>query len=484
MPYATPGADIVPIIDAAPTPIDLPGARRAVPGAAAPRVASPHRHAGPALPGAGRAQAGPGARRPAADAAPDRPVGAAARRRDRDARWTCRPGRRSAPPIWAPDGRRFAFTVDRADGIGVWTADAATGDVRPGARADRSATCWAGTRPATGGTVRWSRDGRSLLVLAAPGRAAGAAGAADRAADRRDRRQAVADGHLHRPAEHPGRRGHLRGAGDDRAAAGSTRSPASASSWGRPGCTSASPSPPTGPTCSSTGCSGRSRSASRGSTSPGGPRCGLRPATLVAVIADLPVSDEVPRKGVPTGPRLVSWEERAPASLVWAEALDGGDPVTPAEHRDGIFRLGRAVHRRAASASSRLAHRCLGWYDLDEPHQLLLAEHDRDRRWLTTWLLDLAEPDEARVIFDLSMDDAYGDPGTPLMALRPDGTRTVLRRRLRHLPARRRRHPGRGPAVPRPLRSRHADGHPAAREPAGMRMSMCSASPTPASPRS
>ena len=47
------------------------------------------------------------------------------------------------------------------------------------------------------------------------------------------------------------------------------------------------------------------------------------------VVADLPVSDEVPRQGVPTGPRQVSWEERAPASLVWTEALDGGRPGRP-----------------------------------------------------------------------------------------------------------------------------------------------------------
>src|SRR5438094_63725 len=30
-------------------------------------------------------------------------------------------------PAWAPDGRRFAFLADRADGVGVWVADAETG---------------------------------------------------------------------------------------------------------------------------------------------------------------------------------------------------------------------------------------------------------------------------------------------------------------------------------------------------------------------
>ena len=55
-----------------------------------------------------------------------------------------------------------------------------------------------------------------------------------------------------------------------------------------------------------------------------------------------------------------------------------------------------------------------------------MTEHDRDRRWLTTWVLDLSDPDASRVIFDHSADDSYADPGSPLTALRPDGTRTVL----------------------------------------------------------
>jgi dipeptidyl aminopeptidase/acylaminoacyl peptidase len=74
----------------------------------------------------------------------------------------------------------------------------------------------------------------------------------------------------------------------------------------------------------------------------------------------------------------------------------------------------------------RLEHRCLGWLDLREPEHMLVAEHDRDRRWLTTWFQDLSGRSAARVIFDHSADDAYHDPGSPLMVTNPDGTRTVL----------------------------------------------------------
>src|SRR5260370_1464612 len=70
--------------------------------------------------------------------------------------------------------------------------------------------------------------------------------------------------------------------------------------------------------------------------------------------------------------------------------------------------------------------RCLGWLDLEEPQRVLLTEHGRDRRWLTTWVCDLADPGRNRVLCDHSMDDAYADPGSPLMATNPDGTRTVL----------------------------------------------------------
>ncbi len=145
---------------------------------------------------------------------------------------------------------------------------------------------------------------------------------------------------------------------------------------------------------------------------------------LVTVVADLPVSDEVPRMGVPTGPRQVSWDERAPARILWTEALDGGDPVAPAEHRDAIMRLDAPFGGKPELAF-KVTHRCLGWVNLDATGLLLLTERDRDRRWLTTWQCDLADPGRNKVVFDLAEDDDYADPGAPMMRLHPDGTRTI-----------------------------------------------------------
>ena len=165
MPYANPGPDVMPIVDAPPTPMTYlaPGGRFLVlrhheshPPIA--MLARPYRalagiRIDPGLAGRRRLRrftsmsviaVADGAEQPLA--LPD--------------------GAQPGPPVWAPDGQRFAFTMDRPDGIGVWVADAGNGTasqvpgliVRDVLGGDTSASS----------TVRWSRDGQSLLVLAAP----------------------------------------------------------------------------------------------------------------------------------------------------------------------------------------------------------------------------------------------------------------------------------------------------------------------------
>ncbi|HEX7270159.1 MAG TPA: hypothetical protein VF256_22420, partial [Streptosporangiaceae bacterium] len=422
MPYATPGADITPIIDAPPTPITYlaPGGRF---------LALVHHESHPPIAMLARPYL------PLAGIRVDQRLGARRRVRRLTGLSVVRTGdgtetplnlpaeSQVGAPIWAPDGRRFAFSLDRVDGIGLWIADAATGEAGP-VPGLTIRDVLGGDTSATSGTVRWSRDGRSLLVLAAPDAPLmlpepPIEPQTDQTAGKHSQMATYTD-LLSTPAD------------EDAFEALATTVPCRVD-------------PATGAR-QELGPPGLYQSLN---DSPDGTHLLVhqlqRPfsfrvpwllfarrvevwdaaGTPVTVIADLPVSDEVPRQGVPTGPRLVSWEERAPASLVWTEALDGGDPVTPAERRDRIIRLG-APFTGEPSTVLDIQHRCLGWYDLDEPNRLLLTEHDRDRRWLTSWLLDLAETDKRRMIFDLSMDDAYGDPGTPLVVLHPDGSRTVL----------------------------------------------------------
>ncbi len=166
MPYQTPGADIVAIIDAPPPPAALigPGGRFAVlvhyeqhppvEHLARPYLALAGLRIDPAIAGRQRVRRLTGLSvlsLPDGDLRPVQlPAGAAV-----------------SVPAWAPDGRRFAFTADEPDGIGVWVADAAAGSAAP-VPGLRVRDVLGGDPASAGGTLRWARDGRTLLALAAP----------------------------------------------------------------------------------------------------------------------------------------------------------------------------------------------------------------------------------------------------------------------------------------------------------------------------
>jgi dipeptidyl aminopeptidase/acylaminoacyl peptidase len=326
-------------------------------------------------------------------------------------------------PVWAPDGRRFAFTVDRPDGIAVWVADAqaATAAEVPGLRVR---DVLGGDPSAGGSTLRWARDGATLLALGSPGPSAPPA-------------PESAEPQIE---ETSGKRSQMATFTD------LLRTDADGDAFEALATTVPVRVDPDGGQSADLGPPGLYYHLNE---SPDGAHLLVyrlqRPFSfrvpfpyfsrrvevwasdgrLERVIAELPVSDEVPRHGVPTGPRMVSWEESVPASLVWAEALDSGDPLAKVEHRDEINRLPAPFDESPLSAVL-VAERCIGWYDMAAAGHLLVTEHDRDRRWITSRLTDLAAPEQSRVIFDHSADEAYLDPGTPVLTVHPDGTRTVL----------------------------------------------------------
>ena len=77
---------------------------------------------------------------------------------------------------------------------------------------------------------------------------------------------------------------------------------------------------------------------------------------LVRTVADLPLADQTPRQGVPTGPRHVGVAAQEEASLFWAEALDGGDPLEKVPFRESLKTL-RAPFAGEARRVRRLVHR-------------------------------------------------------------------------------------------------------------------------------
>jgi dipeptidyl aminopeptidase/acylaminoacyl peptidase len=153
-----------------------------------------------------------------------------------------------------------------------------------------------------------------------------------------------------------------------------------------------------------------------------------RGGTVVARVASLPLADQVPIDGVPTGPRELHWLPTEPATLVWAEALDGGDPRKKVPHRDELKtqRIGDEKPARLARTEHRFVN--LTWGEKSSP--ALLSDYDRDRRHRRTFLLDADKPDAApELLWDLSVNDRYNNPGTPLTRTLPTGDAVLLQHR-------------------------------------------------------
>lgn len=148
-------------------------------------------------------------------------------------------------------------------------------------------------------------------------------------------------------------------------------------------------------------------------------------AKVVRVVADQPLAEDIPIEGVRKGARDVHWQPMQPATLVWSEALDDGDPDKPAAHRDRVM-THAAPFADTPEERLRVKHRLRSLDWTENKGQVLVTEYDRDRRWVTTHLYELSQAGSAPVVlFDRSARDAYGDPGDPIHRTGPDGFATV-----------------------------------------------------------
>lgn len=142
-----------------------------------------------------------------------------------------------------------------------------------------------------------------------------------------------------------------------------------------------------------------------------------------ATIARLPLAEQVPVNGVRTGPRGHAWRSSAPATLIWTEALDDGDTYKKVPFHDRVM---MQPVGGAAVELARTRQRFAGLQWIGQAGLALLSEADLDKHWKRTLLLDAdrrATP--ARVVWDLSSDDLYGDPGGPIYRQMPNGAWVV-----------------------------------------------------------
>ena len=144
------------------------------------------------------------------------------------------------------------------------------------------------------------------------------------------------------------------------------------------------------------------------------------------VIADLPLRDDVPIAfgSVAKGRRRIGWREDSPATLVWAEALDGGDASRESEYRDRLF-LWPAPFTGKPLAWIKLQYRFAGvrW---GNDRLALVSESWPKTRRERLWRVrpgSLERP--AELLVDRNLEDRYHDPGRPVTTTDSRG-RSVL----------------------------------------------------------
>jgi dipeptidyl aminopeptidase/acylaminoacyl peptidase len=154
-------------------------------------------------------------------------------------------------------------------------------------------------------------------------------------------------------------------------------------------------------------------------------------------VASLPLQENVPIGGVPTGPRQIDWHPNQPGTLVWVEALDDGDPKKKVPERDKVM-WAHVPFTAGPVELTRVEKRFAGIEFGERGDFAILRDFDRDtmraRAWFfnprptpdQAWTFHSDKPNEKTLVWDLSTQDRYHNPGTPVLWPLANGHSAVL----------------------------------------------------------
>ncbi len=146
---------------------------------------------------------------------------------------------------------------------------------------------------------------------------------------------------------------------------------------------------------------------------------------VVQKLPDVPLLDNIPSQGVPVGPRGIGWVPIEPATLTWAEALDGGDPRNKVTPRDKMITLA-APFTGSPTEMLKVEHRFQGRGFGEKNGLMFYYDYNRDTQRRRMFMTDYRNPTTVKQIFDLNINDRYADIGTPVSRTQPNGT-TLIR---------------------------------------------------------
>lgn len=136
----------------------------------------------------------------------------------------------------------------------------------------------------------------------------------------------------------------------------------------------------------------------------------------VETVVEVPLIEDLPQgfMAVRQGRRDISWRSDRAASVVFAEALDHGDPENEVDYRDAVFQWDAPFKKepqRILKTINRFA-----WIQWGDDRLAVASDYWWNTRNTKTYVFDPSDPSaEPVVIDDRNYQDRYSDPGSFVM---------------------------------------------------------------------
>ena len=133
----------------------------------------------------------------------------------------------------------------------------------------------------------------------------------------------------------------------------------------------------------------------------------------VETVLEVPLIEDLPQgfMAVRTGKRNFSWRNDRPASLIYVEALDGGDPEKEVAYRDEVFQL-EAPFKSDGKSILKTVNR-FSYIEWGQDDRAIAHDYWWNTRNRKTYIFDPSDSSkEPKLLFDRNYQDRYSDPGS------------------------------------------------------------------------
>ena len=137
-----------------------------------------------------------------------------------------------------------------------------------------------------------------------------------------------------------------------------------------------------------------------------------RDGKLAHTAVEVPLIEELPQgfMSVRTGPRELQWRNDQPNTLVYAQALDGGDPEKEVTHRDQLMQLSAPFKGKPAELL-KTEDRFYQFIWKDDSTAIAM-DYWWNSRNTKTYVFSPNQSNEPKIISNRNYQDRYNDPGS------------------------------------------------------------------------